>query len=90
MLQGRRPLAGIGKAAARISIERLRDDTGNLQRHAGGQRRHWPFDDCCEELVIVAADERVPAREHFVENDAKRPDVAARIGRSPRTCSGAM
>ena len=43
-----------------------------------------------EQIGDVLALERPPAGEHFVEHDAKRPDVGALVDRLPFACSGDM
>ena len=63
------------EARADDAIER-----GVHQRLRGRDRRRVLLQNRAEETRLALADERAPAREHLVEDAAKRPDVRARVG----------
>ena len=56
-----------------------RRDTGS---HAG-KRRRLPFHDGGDRRRLTVAGERSTAGEHFVEKDAERENIGARVGRPP-------
>ena len=58
----------------------------------GGQRRpvRLALEDGRDGVGDRLARERAPARQHFVQHAAERPDVGALVDRLPRACSGLM
>ena len=71
-----------------LALERLLDDRVKRGRAVTGQRRRGAVHDLLQHLEIGRAAERPVAGQQFVEHDAERKDVAARIERLPRPLLG--
>ena len=72
----------------RVLVQGLLDHQTQAEGNVGADRRQLAVDHLLEDFQVARSLERLVARQHFVQDDAKREDIAAGVEYVPRRLFG--